>query len=86
VKNLRPKSLKLRPAKASECLDANGVSLGVGRKVKSVPLYATDGTIVRGVVKAALMHGSAGLVEVEHRSGDRKGQVWRSASKLWVAV
>lgn len=77
----RTKSMEVRPVK--QCLDANGNVVRAGQIVESHPLYTTDGTIVRGRVKGTFTRN---LIEVKHLSGQHKGQVWRSAAKLWKAV
>lgn len=76
----------MREAKPRQCLDAKKKPLNIGQAVESIPPYTNDGTIVQGVVKKLLTTNAqgGGIVAVEHLDGERKGQVWRSASFLWV--
>ncbi len=67
-----------------EALDAKGVLLKAGDRVRSTTQYGLEGIIVEGVVEA-LRKGRAekGLIKVRHTSGSRAGQLWTSAAFLW---
>lgn len=77
-----PKYQSLAVREAPECFDINGTPIRVGRPVRSTPGH-TEGSVIQGKVVATL---TKNLIEVEHLDGVHKGQVWRSAARLWEAV